>query len=111
MDGFADGRLEKVVRADHLVGGEGPHDGSGIALVQDGRGKPDGCRRILGLGLEYQVGVRDLGKLAAHRIAVRLAGNNQHPVSGQRVQPVIGGAQQRTARTREVVEEFGSCGS
>jgi hypothetical protein len=111
VDCFADRLLEEAVRADHLVRGEGTHDGVRIAFVQDGGGKADGRAGILGLGLEDQVRVVEFRKLPAHCVAVRLSGDHQHPGAGQRVQPVIGGAQQCTARAGEVVKELGSCGS
>ena len=65
VDGLADRVLEEVVRADHLVGGEGAHDDVRIPLVQDGCGQADGGAGILGLAFQHQVRVLDLGQLAA----------------------------------------------
>ena len=53
---------------------------SGIALVQDGGGEADGGTGVLGLALEHQVRVVDLGELAADSVAVRLSGDHQHAV-------------------------------
>ena len=109
VDGLADGILEEVVRADHLVRGEGTHDGVRIPLVQDGRGEADGRAGVLGLAFQHEVGILDLGKLAAHRVPVGHAGNHQHALTGERLQAVVGGPQQRAAGTGEVVKEFGGC--
>ncbi len=78
--------------------------------MQDGRGKADRRTGILGLAFEHEVGVLDLGKLAADRRAVGRSGNHQHALPGQRLEPVIGGAQERAARAGEVVQELGGSG-
>jgi hypothetical protein len=111
VDGLPDGLLEEAVRTDHVVCREGTHDGVRITLVEDGGGKADCRAGILGLGLQDQVRILDFRKLPAHRFTVGLPRNHQHPASGERVQPVVGGAQQRAARTGEIVQELGSCGS
>ncbi len=100
VDGFPDRVLEEVVRADHLVGGEGAHDDVRIPLVQDGCGQADGGAGILGLAFQHQVGVLDLGQLAAHRLTVRVAGDNEDPIARQGLEPVVGGTQQACCPSR-----------
>ena len=46
------------------------------------------------------------GQLATHRVAVGGAGHHQHPVAGQRREPVDGLLQQRAAAAGEVVQEL-----
>ena len=71
---------------------------------------PIAAAGVLGLALEHQVGVLHLGQ-AGGSTAARCArpGDHEHPLARERLQPVVGGAQQGAARTRQVVEELGSC--
>jgi hypothetical protein len=107
VDGLADSIAEGAVRGDDLVRGEGAHDRFRIPGIQDGRGQADRGGRILGLAFEHQVRFIQFRKLGFDGKAVRFPRDHEDAAAGKRLQPVIGGADQGTARPCQVVQEFG----
>jgi hypothetical protein len=97
VNGLADRILEQVVGADDLIRREGAHDGVRVPLMQDGGGEADGRAGILRLAFEHEVGVLHLGKLAADGGPVGGTGHHEDALAGERLEAVIGGAQQRAA--------------
>ena len=91
LDRGGRGGAEGVGLGDDVVGGEGAHDGVGVAGLEQGGGQPDRRHRVARGRLGDHRVCAELGQLGDHRVAVGLPGDDEHPVGRQRRQPVEGG--------------------
>ena len=107
LDRGGRGRAEGVGAVDDVVRGEGAHDGIRVAHLEEGGGQADRGHRVARGRLgDHGVGAQ-LGQLRDDGVAVRLAGDDEDPVVGQRGQPVVRRLDQGATAAGQVVQELG----
>ena len=107
---LADHRLERRLVGDDVVGRERADHGIRVETLDDGGGEPDGGHRVARRRLRQHVRGAQPRQLRPHGRGVRRPGDHDHPVGGERLEPVDGRLQQRAAAAGEVEEELGVAG-